>query len=116
MELVSKCYENWKIYSVLSQRVAGLLGQSSAFSTAWSTSEHIRRPSVRLHRRYTKLKRMKDYFEAKGKQHQEDIILYRKGQLDPKPANRAIVAKASTSELIGAATASRPVVKRRRRQ
>ena len=53
--------------------------------------------SVRLHRRYTKLKRMKDYFEAKEKRRQEDR--YRKGQLDPKPATRAIVAKASTSEL-----------------
>ena len=33
---------------------------------------YFRRPSVRLHRRYTKLKRMKDYFEAKEKRRQED--------------------------------------------
>ena len=75
---------------------------------------YSRWPSVRLHRRYTKLKRMKDYFEAKEKRRQEDR--YRKGQLDPKPATRASVAKASTSRLTSTATATRPVVKRRRWQ
>ena len=65
--------------------VAGLLRQSSTFSmTCVYQRTYSTRPSVRLHRRYTKLKRMKDNFEAKEKWSQEDR--YRKGQLDPKPS------------------------------
>ena len=77
---------------------------------------YSRRPSVRLHRRRTKLNRMRDYFEAKRNRRQVDI--YRKGQLDPKPATQAAVARASTSTSVVTitATATRPVVKRRRRQ
>ena len=75
---------------------------------------YSRRPSVRLQRWHTKLKRTKRLFEAKEKRRQEDR--YRKGQLDPNPAIRANMSKASTSELISTATATRSVVKRRRRQ
>ena len=114
IELEIQCYENWKMYSVLSQRVAGWLGSGWLKHDVVYQRAYSRRPSERLHRRYTKLKRMEDYFKAKEKRRQEDR--YRKGQLDPKPAIRAIVAKASTLGLTSTATATRPVVKRRRRQ
>ena len=78
--------------------------------------EYSRQTSVRLHKRRTKLNRMRDYFEAKRNRRQVDI--YRKGRLDPKPATRATVARASTSTsaVTITATATRPVIKRRRRQ
>ena len=77
---------------------------------------YSRRPSVRLHRRRTKLNRMRYYFEAKRNRRQ--VGIYRKGRLDPKPATRATVARASTptSAVTITATATRPVIKRRRRQ
>ena len=60
------------------------------------------------------LNRMTDYFEAKRNHRQVDI--YTKGWLDPKPATRATVARASTSTSAVTITATRPVIKRRRRQ
>ena len=73
-------------------------------------------PSVQLHRRRTNLNRMRDYFETKRNCRQVDIS--RKGRLDPKPATRATVARASTltSAMTTTATATRPVIKRWRRQ
>ena len=73
---------------------------------------YSRRPSV--HRRRTKLNRMRDYFETKRNRRQVDI--YRKSLLGPKPATRATVARASTSTSAMTTTATRPVIKRRRRQ
>ena len=73
-----------------------------------------RRPSVRLHIRRTNLNRMRYYFETKKNRRQVDI--YRKGRLDPKPATRATVARASASTSAVTTTATRPVIKRRLRQ
>ena len=65
--------------------------------------EYARQPAVRRHRRATKAQRMKDYFKAK--QHRSVLDVYRKCQLDRKPASQTI-------------TAARPVttVRRRRRR
>ena len=57
---------------------------------------------------------MRDYFETKRNRRQVDI--YRKSLLGPKPATRATVARASTSTSAMTTTATRPVIKRRRRQ
>lgn len=68
--------------------------------------QYARRPSVRLHRRATKSKRMRDYIRAKRQRCQDDI--YRKSQLDPKPASHTVTTVAVT------ATAVTPVRRRRR--
>ena len=69
--------------------------------------EYSRQPSVRLHRRRTKSKRMREYLEAKKNRRQDDI--YRKSQLDPEPESH-------TSTLSRDVTATTVKPNRRRRR
>ena len=69
--------------------------------------EYARQPAVRRHRRATKSQRMKDYFKAK--QQRSVLDVYRKRQLDRRPASQTITAATATH------TPVRTVRRRRRR-
>ena len=56
--------------------------------------EYARQPAVRRHRRATKSQRMKDYFKAK--QQRSVLDVYRKRQLDHRPASQTITAATAT--------------------
>ena len=71
--------------------------------------EYRRRPSVKLHARYAKFRRVSNYFAAKRNRRQVNI--YKKCQLDVTAARTKAKRQASKN-----VTAVKPVLKRRRRQ